>query len=188
MCLKGRGNRQSRLGKNLPSWRLCDQYLLPTRIEVSMDQRYTSAESHAQVGEFSCPEDLPRRPGVLIADDNEQVRQVLSVGLRRRGFDVWLAAHGLEAIETYARLRDDIALVMLDVRMSELDGPQTLVCLHRLNAQLPVCFLTGDLGSYREQQLLDLGAAHVFHKPVRFDELADALKQMIDGVPALCAV
>lgn len=127
--------------------------------------------------------------GILIADDNEMVRNVLSLGLRRRGFDVWLASHGLEAVETYARLRDEIAVVLLDVRMPELDGPQAMICLHRLDPRLPVCFLTGDLGPYSEAELTRMGAVQIFRKPIKLDQFADQLHQVVAGAPAdLCTI
>lgn len=84
--------------------------------------------------------------GILIVDDNDQVRTVLSLGLQRRGFEVRTAENGLQALEVYARFRDTIAAVLLDVRMPEFEGPETLTCLRRLNAQLPICFITGEGG------------------------------------------
>lgn len=134
---------------------------------------------------------LEPRPGVLIAEYSDMVLKVLSLGLRHCGFDVWQAANGMEALETYALRRDSIVLALIDVDIPELTGPQTLDCLHRLNPSLPVCFLTGgsvklgngDQARSEEEELLSLGAAHVFFKPVRFDELARTLRSLLGKMP-----
>src|SRR5215471_8415594 len=80
----------------------------------------------------SC-EPVPVKPGVLVAEDDDLVRSVLELGLRQRGFAVWLAANGREAIELYHRHHGNIDLVLLDVRMAGLDGPQTWTILKKLD-------------------------------------------------------
>jgi len=54
---------------------------------------------------------------------------MLDAALRHLGYRVWLAANGPEAIELYRQHGSEIALVLLDVRMPGLDGPQTLILL-----------------------------------------------------------
>src|SRR5207248_1562218 len=114
-------------------------------------------------------------PGVLIVDDESAVRTVLEVALRRTGFAAWQAATGREALELYARQREAIDLVLLDVRMPDWDGPQTLAALRRLDPDVRCCFLTGDAGTYTEGELLALGAIMVLDKPFHLDELMEAL-------------
>ena len=74
---------------------------------------------------------LPPRakPGVLVVDDEHLVRVIMQLGLERDGFEVWTAANGRQAIELYREHREDIAAVLLDVRMPGLDGPATLGAL-----------------------------------------------------------
>lgn len=50
----------------------------------------------------------PRPHGVLIADDEADVRDVLHDKLRREGFSVWLAADGQEALDLYRTHRENI--------------------------------------------------------------------------------
>lgn len=123
----------------------------------------------------------PHRPGVLIADASDLVLKVLSVGLRQHGFDVWQAANGMEALETYARRREQIVLALVDVHLPELEGPATLNCLRRLNPELPVCLLS--TGEDDEVALRATGATHVFQKPVRFAELSRTLKMLLGEAP-----
>jgi CheY-like chemotaxis protein len=126
-----------------------------------------------------------RKPGILVVDDDAAVRLLLDVGLRQHGFAVWLAADGREAIQVYQQDHSAIDLVLLDIRMPGLDGPQTLIALRRLNPQIQCCFMTGQAGNYRLDELLALGAARVFAKPFQLTELAQTLATLIaPGVAA----
>ncbi len=91
--------------------------------------------------------DLPRGaawPGVLAVDDDAAVLGLLSVGLALQGFSVWQASSGAEAIAIYSAHRADIHVVLLDVDMPGLDGPQTLTALRALDPDLPAGFMTGN--------------------------------------------
>jgi CheY-like chemotaxis protein len=103
----------------------------------------------------------PRKRGILVVDDEGIVRSMLGVGLRQQGFAVWLAAGGQEALGLYRDHSQAIDVVLLDVRMPGLDGPQTLVALRQMKPQIRCCFMSGDLGSYGEERLGSLGAAFI---------------------------
>jgi CheY-like chemotaxis protein len=120
-----------------------------------------------------------RKCGVLVVDDEAGVRGVLKVWMRQQGFVVWVAANGQEALDLYWRHHHSIDVVLMDVRMPGLDGPQTLAALQQLNPQLRCCFMSGDLGCYTLETLQDLGAAAVLRKPFDFAEVARVLGEQI---------
>jgi len=122
-------------------------------------------------------------PGVLVVDDTAALRSVLETGLRRAGFSVWSAAHGLLAVELYRRHQDTIAVVLLDVAMPGLDGPQTLAALQQLCPAVRCCFMTADPEPYTEEDLRRLGAVRVFRKPFAFPEMIDTLRQLVNRSP-----
>jgi DNA-binding response OmpR family regulator len=123
--------------------------------------------------------DGPAPPGgVLVVDDEEAVRRVVSRGMRSHGFAVWMAGDGREAVELYSRHRGAIDVVLLDVQMRDRDGPATLAALREVDPGVRCCFMTGDPGRYTEQVLAGLGAAAVFSKPFRMDEVARRLAQL----------
>lgn len=124
----------------------------------------------------------PRPHGVLIADDEEDVRDVLHDKLRQEGFSVWLAADGREALDLYRNHCETIDVALLDVRMPGLDGPQTLVALREITPHVRCCFMSGYLGSYSEEKLRSLGAAEVFAKPVRLDEVTQVLGELASQI------
>ena len=128
-----------------------------------------------------------RKYGILVVDDDSVVRGELKKELRQQGLDVWLAANGQEALELFWRHRGEIDVVLLDVCMPGLDGPQTAKALRQLEPQLRVCFMSGDLGGYTDQKLRDLGALAVIPKPFRLAEIAPMLWELaarVDPCPA----
>jgi DNA-binding response OmpR family regulator len=125
--------------------------------------------------------DSPTRPGVLVVDDDPQVRQFLGLALPRFGFTVWLAPGGEEAVALFREHRQDILLALLDVCMPGLDGPGTLKALRELEPSLLCCFMTGEPGGHTASGLLALGAERVFLKPFALAELAGSLRGLLGG-------
>jgi CheY-like chemotaxis protein len=123
------------------------------------------------------------KPGVLVVDDEPLLLAVLDAGLHQRGFAVWLASNGLQALEVYQAHRKEISIVLLDVRMPGLDGPRTLTALQRLNPAIRCCFMTGNMGLYTPEELTALGAVEVFAKPFDLTRLAEALWQLASPGP-----
>jgi CheY-like chemotaxis protein len=118
------------------------------------------------------------KPGVLVVDDEPLLLAVLQNALQDRGFTVWLAGSGLQALGVYQAHRKEIAVVLLDIRMPGLDGPQTLAALRQFNPAVRCCFMTGNMGLYLPEELLALGAVQVFAKPFELPQLAEELWQL----------
>jgi CheY-like chemotaxis protein len=124
----------------------------------------------------------------LVVDDEACMRAVLNLSLRQQGFAVWLAADGREALDLYRKRRWAIDVVVMDVRMPGLDGPQTLALLQQLNPRICCRFMSGDLGRYLEWKLSNLSSAAVIRKPFRLPEIAQMLWKlapMVNGIKAV---
>ncbi len=119
-----------------------------------------------------------RQHGVLIVDDDEGMRAVLNIWLRQQECSVWLAATGPEAVNLYLQHWHMIDAVLLDVNMAGMDGPQTLVALHRINPQVCCCFMSARLDGYTEADLLALGAKGVVRKPFRLMDIGQFLEKL----------
>lgn len=102
---------------------------------------------------------------ILVVEDDAAVGEMLEVVLRNYGFVVKLALSGQEAIELYQQQHQTIALVLLDVQMPKMDGPTTLAALKKIRPNLRCCFMSGHTGKYDTDELLGMGACHVFPKP-----------------------
>jgi CheY-like chemotaxis protein len=139
--------------------------------------RLAGTRQHSRAGP---PKNLlaPQQPGILAVDDKWCVRGLLDEGLRQQGFALWLAADGQEALDLYQQHARAIDVALLDVRMPDLDGPQTLAALREINPHVCCGFMSGDLGRYTERELYDLGAAAVIRKPFRLADVARVLGEL----------
>jgi DNA-binding NtrC family response regulator len=119
-------------------------------------------------------------PLLLVVEEDDGVRRMLQIALATYGFDVLVAADGREAVEHYRRLGDRVDLVLMDVRMEGLSGPETLSILQQLNPDVRCCFMSGDTSSLRWGELIRLGALQVFPKPFpSVEELARTLRVLL---------
>jgi CheY-like chemotaxis protein len=74
-------------------------------------------------------------------------------------------------------------VVLLDVDMPDLDGPETLDALRELNPEVQACFMSGDSGNYQPDDLRKRGAAHVIAKPFLLKDLANVLRPLAERLP-----
>lgn len=119
-----------------------------------------------------------RPPTVLVVDDDHALRTVLARVLRERGFVVWVASGGEEAVDVYRRHGREIDLVLSDVNMPGVTGPDTLAALRAVDPGVPCCFMTADQRLATRTALLALGALAVFGKPfVSLTELCESLRE-----------
>ena len=113
------------------------------------------------------PDDASTGSGrrVLLVDDAPEVRMLLELVLQLDGFVVLLAEDGPSGLTAARDGSPD--LVLLDVQMPGLDGPDVLRALRAdpRTSALPVVFLTGEPASH-DAGLLALGARAVLRKPV----------------------
>ncbi|MGH2906832.1 MAG: response regulator transcription factor [Solirubrobacterales bacterium] len=120
-------------------------------------------------------------PLVLVADDNEDIRQLLTARLSTRGFRVISAADGQAALESVLEHRPAIAV--LDWVMPIIQGHELCVKLKtdERTANIPVVMLTAR-GEEEDRLLgLDLGADAYIVKPFDIDELVSTLRRLVDG-------
>lgn len=109
-------------------------------------------------------------PRVLVVDD-DTLRLTLTRQLRKRGFEVYSAGSGAEAVEMYTRSGFRIDAVLLHVNMPGVSGPDTFDALREADPLVRCCFMTADLQFGARETLLACGALAVFDKP--FASLAD---------------
>jgi len=120
---------------------------------------------------------------VLLVEDNEMNRDMLSRRLARKGFEVLLAADGEEALEVTWRERPD--LVLMDMNLPVKDG-WTTVREIREDPQLrdiPVIALTAHAMSDDRQKALDAGCDDYETKPLDFARLLGKMEALLSARP-----
>lgn len=154
--------------------------------EVGNGTRFTVAFP-AAVGELieertPVPEQLRSSENglALLVDDEKEVRVVLHQMLAAAGFAVVEASNGKLAVATFAALRDEISLVLLDVTMPEMDGGKALSVIRTHSTDVPVILMSGYAGT----SSIDIDAdpkAWFLKKPFRAADLAARLQNVSVG-------
>ena len=122
-------------------------------------------------------------PCVLVVDDEDALRMILSRELRKRGFDVYSTDSGAEAVEMYCRSSTRIDVVLMDVNMPGMSGPETLGAILAVDPFVRCCFMTADDRPGRRAALLARGAAAVFGKPfASVKDVCETLKRIAGEV------
>jgi two-component system KDP operon response regulator KdpE len=105
---------------------------------------------------------------ILVADDEAPMRKYISSNLKVRGYDVIVAADGMEALKLAAE--HPLDLILLDIGMPGPDGTQVLAALRR-ETHVPVIMVSARGREHDKVQALDLGADDYLTKPFGVDEL-----------------
>ena len=118
-------------------------------------------------------------PCVLVVDDEDALRAILTRELRKRGFDVYSTDSGAEAVEMYCHSSTRIDVILMDVNMRGISGPDALDAILAVNPFVRCCFMTADDRPGRRAELLTRGAVAVFGKPfASVKELCETLKRI----------
>ena len=114
---------------------------------------------------------------VLVVDDDVRNIFALSSVLERRGMTVLSAGTGREAIETIEST-PDLAIVLMDIMMPEMDGYETMQVIRQNLAlrRLPIIALTAKAMKGDRERCLEAGASEYLAKPVNTDQLLSALR------------
>ncbi|HEX4933662.1 MAG TPA: response regulator [Gemmatimonadaceae bacterium] len=140
----------------------------PTAIDV----RHTPGEGHIGM------------PKILVIEDDESLRALMSRALRSRGHDVLVARDGAEGLAVWDRERPD--LVVTDLYMPNVDGIEAILAFRSRDPGLPIVAVSG--GDSRASFLAldsagDLGATVVLAKPFLPEQLYDAVERALTPRP-----
>ncbi|MGC8845776.1 MAG: response regulator [Candidatus Hydrogenedens sp.] len=86
---------------------------------------------------------FPEKALILIIDDEEDVQKFFSVILQKEGYEVISAINGIEGIEKVKIYREQIQLIILDIKMPGLNGIETLRQIRKILSDVPVIISTG---------------------------------------------
>ncbi|MGN9838082.1 HAMP domain-containing protein [Nonomuraea sp. H19] len=157
----------------------------PKRVEartsVDNDDLWQSAAKFTQLKESPLGTAFAGRR-VLIVDDDIRNVYALTHVLGRLGMEVVYAENGREGIEALER-DVDIALVLMDVMMPEMDGYETLAAVREMPrfADLPIIALTAKAMPGDREKTISCGASDYVPKPVDLDHLLDVMRGWLAG-------
>lgn len=115
---------------------------------------------------------------ILIADDNKQITTILSGYAKKEGFEPVIALDGAEALDKFLQFEHEIAVVLLDVMMPEIDGFE--VCRRlRKESMVPIIMITARGEDYDKIMGLDIGADDYVIKPFSAPEVMARVRAVL---------
>ena len=118
-------------------------------------------------------------PKLLIVDDEIDIREFAKSYFRKRSIEVFTASGGVEALEIISQEKPD--LVLLDVRMEEMNGVDVLKKLREAGNWIKVVMVTGVKEETTIQEAERLGVTGLIHKPLILDELEKIVLKELRG-------
>jgi len=120
---------------------------------------------------------------ILLVEDNELNRDMLSRRLVRRGFEVLLAVDGEQALQAAGRSQP--ALILMDMSLPGMDGWEATRRLksNPSTASIPVIALTAHAMASDRDSALAAGCDDFDTKPIEFDRLLAKIAALIGGGP-----
>ena len=106
---------------------------------------------------------------VLVVDDEQSMRDMLRIVLRRDGYEVAVARDGREAIELLQK--QPVDLLLSDIRMPDVSGVDVLRAAKDINREIVAIMMTAFASTDTAVEALRLGANDYFTKPFSMDEL-----------------
>ncbi len=119
----------------------------------------------------------PQRPKILIVDDDPGFREFLSLFLEKEGYQVLLSENGLQALEVLEREMPD--LILLDLRMPEMEGLPFLETIRRRGLDIPVIVITAYASLDSAVKAKKEGAFDYIPKPFKLEDLRRKLKEAL---------
>ena len=129
------------------------------------------------------PSDLPMAAKVLLVEDNEMNRDMISRRLERRGFQMLIAIDGEQGIQIAQKERPD--LILMDMSLPVLDGWEAT---RRLKAapetrRIPIIALTAHAMASDEQRAREAGCDDFDTKPIELNRLLEKMQRFLDAAP-----
>jgi signal transduction histidine kinase/ActR/RegA family two-component response regulator len=119
---------------------------------------------------------------LLVADDGN-VRDLLHQGLKDQGYKILVASGGEDAIKLCQRHVGAIDLLLTDVVMPDICGPELAQHLHPFFPNMKVLYMTGCTDAVLARHGLDAAAINLLQKPVTIGTLAGKVRQLFANPP-----
>ena len=136
------------------------------------------------VGDVRVHNPSGNRELVMIVDDEDFISMLAQRVLADEGYRVIVARDGFQAIDMYRKLRDQIALIILDFTMPVMDGADVFAELLEINPEVPVVLSSGFAEQSRLQSMLARGLRGFIPKPYTHQKLLSQVRSTLDALSA----
>ena len=116
-------------------------------------------------------------PTVLLADDDDQIRQLLRIMLDAAGYKVLLAADGHEALTLFAQ-HPGVSVAVIDLVMPNKEGIETIRAMREQSPRVPIIAMSGAFDGQFLPTARMLGADATLAKPINLRTLLEVLQRL----------
>ena len=120
----------------------------------------------------------PKKNRVLVVDDEDALRDLLSAELRRVGYDVTSAGDGIEAIPLIQQNKFDV--VLLDINMPNTGGIEVLKFIQQNSPTTKAIMLTGFADLKHAMESKQFGASDFITKPFSISDVKATLEKVLN--------
>jgi len=124
--------------------------------------------------------DLTGRGSILLVEDEDAVRVFSARALRNKGYNVFEARSGEEALEVLSKEGAHIDLTVTDVVMPQMDGPTLYKHMQEHWPNMKVVFVSGYTEDRLREQFRAEETIHFLGKPFSLKQLASKVKELLD--------
>ncbi len=155
----------------------------PGNQAAAVPQREPAPAPEEHVRAASASADKPAAGGgtVLIAEDDDMVRNLTARILKRAGYAVIEACDGDEALQLFQENARQVGVVLLDVVMPHLDGFQTYDRIREIDSHVPILFASGYSAIDTPSNVTLEPGVNLLQKPFDVDVLLAAVKRVMAG-------
>lgn len=118
---------------------------------------------------------------ILIAEDEEPVRDMLTLMLERQGYKIIAATDGADAIAKFVEHKNTIRMLVFDVMMPNINGKDAYNAIRQLKPDIKALFLSGYSEDVATNSTILNEGLHFMQKPVSRDKLLRAVREMLDA-------
>jgi len=118
---------------------------------------------------------------ILLVEDEEMLRDFVTVVLSGKGYTVLTAGDGAEAIGMYSRDNAKISLVLTDLGLPKLGGEPLVRGIKEINPSARIVVASGHMDPDLKEELFGAGAMEFIHKPFRPNELLRKVRDALDS-------
>ncbi|MEE9911792.1 MAG: response regulator [Deltaproteobacteria bacterium] len=118
---------------------------------------------------------------ILLVDDEQIIIDVARDMLEILGYQVIVAHNGQEAIEIYARQKDEIDAVIQDMVMPGMNGAAVFQALKGINPRVKVILASGYIMNKQIASIMEQGCQAFMPKPFRLEDLSIKVREVLDS-------
>jgi signal transduction histidine kinase/CheY-like chemotaxis protein len=144
---------------------------LPAKLKAGREHRPADAAADLAAGKGT----------ILVAEDDPQVREMITETLTKSGYAVIMAQNGLEAFSLYKASSRPVDLVILDLVMPQMGGKECYYRLKSLNPKLKILVMTGFTADGSAEEFRREGASGVIIKPFELQEFTEIIQRILSA-------